>query len=76
MKYQSQYLQQWPNDAEYEYYLSLWLEYRKQTNHLPASENQRCLKIHNELFFGIKKSDKYKKAKIESSRVFEMETMK
>lgn len=57
-------------DEDYEACLNLWFEYRRQTDHLPASKNQECLKIHRKLFEGIPRDEKYQRAKLESARKY------
>lgn len=58
-------------DAEYDAFYEKWMDYRRQTNHLPTSANQECLKIHRKLFEGIPKNEKYQRAKIDTARRFD-----
>lgn len=69
-QFKQQYLCERIIDEEYNYLLSLWVEYRKRTHDMPRSMNREAMKIHKELFYGIGKGEKYKLAKRESLRQF------
>jgi len=58
----------WEPDPEYEMYYKLWIEYRKQTHHLPYSQNKQAWKIHQSLFCGLPKNHYYTRAKEASLR--------
>jgi len=67
--FKKEYLGERIVDEEYQFLLNLWLEYRKQTDHLPVSKNKEAYRIHRLLFGNVHKGEKYQQAKMESLRI-------
>ena len=58
-------------DKEYEHYYKLWVEYRRQTYHLPYSQNRKAYKIYREVFGDLPKNRAYGRAKEDSLKDYD-----